>query len=81
MPARLANAVMKCLEKKPADRWQSTAELLGEIEAAEEEEPRTSASVEVANELAEHRFRLTERVCRKLNRATLDPRIIGDCIS
>jgi pimeloyl-ACP methyl ester carboxylesterase len=28
--------------------------------------------------LVEHQFLLTERVCRKLDRATLDPRIIGD---
>jgi len=69
---------MKCLEKNPADRWQSAADLLGEIEAAAEEQTKTPASVEIANQLAEHRFTLTERVCRKLNRATLDPRIIGD---
>jgi len=37
-----------------------------------------NASPEVANQLIERRFLLTERVCRKLNRATLDPRIIGD---
>jgi pimeloyl-ACP methyl ester carboxylesterase len=33
---------------------------------------------EIANELIERRFMLTERVCRKLDRATLDPRVIGD---
>src|SRR6266480_4486678 len=53
-------------------------DMLGEIEAAAEEQTKTPASVEIANQLAEHRFTLTERVCRKLNRATLDPRIIGD---
>ncbi len=30
------------------------------------------------NQIIEQRFVLTERVCRKLNRATLNPRIIGD---
>lgn len=79
IPARLANAVMKCLEKKAADRWQSAADLLDEIEAAVE--TKTPATVEIANELAEHRFTLSERVCRKLNRATLDPRVIGDHLS
>jgi hypothetical protein len=34
--------------------------------------------VVTAHELIESRFKLTERICRKLNRATLDPRIIGD---
>jgi serine/threonine protein kinase len=77
---RLANAVMKCLEKKAADRWQSAADLLSEIEAAGTE-IKTLATVEIANELTEHRFTLSERVCRKLNRETLDPRIIGDHLS
>lgn len=73
----LASAIMQCLEKRPADRWQSATELLTVIEAAKEE-ARTPPAVEVAHELTENRFKLTERVCRKLNRATLDPRIIGD---
>ena len=60
----------------PADRWQSATELLAAIVASEEAE--TPAVVENAHELIEGQFKITERVCRKLNRATLDPRIIGD---
>ena len=77
---RLANAVMKCLEKKAADRWQSAADLLAEIEVAGTE-IKTAAPVETPNELTDHRFTLSERICRKLNRATLDPRVIGDHLS
>jgi len=33
VPVALAAAVMKCLEKKPADRWQSADQLLRELEA------------------------------------------------
>ena len=77
---RLANAVMKCLEKKAADRWQSSADLLAEIEMVGTE-IKTPAAVETANELTVHRFTLSERICRKLNRATLDPRVIGDHLS
>jgi eukaryotic-like serine/threonine-protein kinase len=33
VPAELAAAVMRCLEKKPADRWQRAEDLLGELEA------------------------------------------------
>ena len=77
---RLANAVMKCLEKKAADRWQSAADLLAEIEAVGTE-IKTAAPVETPNELTDHRFTLSERICRKLNRATLDPRVIGDHLS
>jgi serine/threonine protein kinase len=77
---RLAKAVMKCLEKKAADRWQSAADFLAEIEAVVTE-IKTPATVETANELTVHRFTLSERLCRKLNRATLDPRVIGDHLS
>ena len=78
VPRDLAAAVMRCLEKRPADRWQDAAQLLEAIEAAPSGEWRTPASLEVANTLVERRFPLGERVCRKLNRATLDPRVIGD---
>ncbi len=33
VPPALANLVMRCLEKKPADRWQSAEELLPQLEA------------------------------------------------
>jgi len=78
-PPQLANTVMKCLEKRPADRWQSATELLAAIEASEE--AKTPAAPENPHELIEGQFKITERVCRKLNRATLDPRIIGDHLS
>ena len=32
IPMGLANLVMRCLEKKPADRWQSAEELLARLD-------------------------------------------------
>jgi serine/threonine-protein kinase len=32
VPERLANVIMRALEKKPADRWQSAEEMLNELE-------------------------------------------------
>jgi hypothetical protein len=78
IPPQLASVVMKCLEKQPAKRWQTASELLAAIEASEE--AKAPAPVENAHELIESQFKITERVCRKLHRATLDPRIIGDHI-
>jgi pimeloyl-ACP methyl ester carboxylesterase len=78
IPRRLASGVMTCLQKTPADRWQSAADWLAQIESAEAEESRTPLSAATAHQLVERSFALTERICRKLNRATLDPRIIGD---
>ncbi len=34
LPAVLVDAVMRCLAKNPADRWQSAEELIGRLEAA-----------------------------------------------
>src|SRR6185295_18943761 len=31
---QLNSVLMRCLEKRPADRWQSAGELLGQLEAA-----------------------------------------------
>ncbi len=33
VPPALSQAIMRCLEKKPADRWQSAEELLAQLEA------------------------------------------------
>jgi serine/threonine protein kinase len=75
LPTGLEQLVMRCLEKRPADRWQSGEELLRGLDAVAATAPPESAR---AREPVEQTFRLTEDVCRKLNRATLDPRMIGD---
>src|SRR5689334_11953312 len=44
-PAALSAAIMRCLEKRPADRWQSADELLQTLE-----HPRSSGAVEAIPE-------------------------------
>src|SRR4051812_13161056 len=46
VPAALSAAIMRCLEKRPADRWQSADELLQTLE-----HPRSSGAVEAIPEL------------------------------
>src|SRR5215212_5165683 len=72
LPAALEQLVMRCLEKHPADRWRSGEELLRRLDTVALPSAVTSGDVR-PRELAERTFRLTEDVCRKLNRATLDP--------
>jgi serine/threonine protein kinase len=91
IPVHLDQVINKALEKDRNLRYQSASEVRADLERLRRdsepgrtspgddvEESGTSASAEIANQLIEHRFTLTERVCRKLNRATLDPRVIGD---
>jgi len=88
-PAELDRIVRKCLRKDREERYQSTLDLLVDLRSLKRELAATSDSSHVgaqeselrnqaANTLVESAFVLSERVCRKLNRTTLDPHIIGD---
>jgi serine/threonine protein kinase len=91
VPISLDQFIGKALEKDRSLRYQSAAELRGDLQrlrrdleadrVSPEEDgahSKNSAAAGAAHQLVERQFLLTERVCRKLNRATLDPRIIGD---
>lgn len=80
IPADLDRFILRCLEKHPADRWQSAEDALARLDTiltpdhGREMQPSPQPQ---QVEIIERRFRLTESVCRQLDRATLDPRIIG----
>jgi hypothetical protein len=75
IPSRIATAVMRCLEKRPADRWQSADELRRQLASEPPSSGDTSgqAPVTIAGFLP-----ITEDICRRLDRAAFDPRMIGD---
>jgi pimeloyl-ACP methyl ester carboxylesterase len=74
-PPAVAAAIMRCLEKRPADRWQSAAEFRQHLgtEGSTSGESFRAAPVTVAGYLP-----ITEDLCRKLDRASFDPRMVGD---
>lgn len=75
--AELNDLIMRCLEKRPADRWQSAAEIARRLDAMLASSGAT-ASRQRTHDVTSRRFRLTEAVCGKLRRSSFDPRMIGD---
>jgi pimeloyl-ACP methyl ester carboxylesterase len=75
LPPRIAAAIMRCLEKRPADRWQSADEFHRQLSA----EPAPSSDVSSPTPVTAAGFLpITEAICRRLDRRTFDPRMIGD---
>ena len=75
VPPRLALAVMRCLEKRPADRWQSADDFRRELDA--DSPSRGGGPTQALGTVAAF-LPIDEAICRKLDRASFDPRMIGD---
>jgi Protein kinase domain len=76
VPAALDELVMRCLRKRPADRWQTARDLRTRLEhvavdgATRENRGGTTAA----------RLPITETIARRFERKHFDPRMIGDSI-
>jgi hypothetical protein len=81
-PAAIDQIVQHSLEKDPSARFQSTRDLIFALVAMSQSSiaSPTSPSIRTAGQhaIVERGFRISESVCRKLDRASLDARIIGD---
>lgn len=77
IPAELETLVMRCVEKRPADRWQSADEIVTGLDRLTGPAARGAAGDRARAKLAGRSFHVTAEVCRQLDRKTLDPRLIG----
>jgi serine/threonine protein kinase len=73
LPAELDQLVSACLAKLPGDRPASAEEVVRRLE-----EVAGAGIGGREHELTLQRFKLTEAVCRQLQRSSFSPRMIGD---
>jgi serine/threonine protein kinase len=79
VPAALDQLVMRCLEKRPADRWQSARELIAALERAGTGDGTTTRESRAAG-VVRATLPITESLARRFDRAHFDPRMIGDSL-
>jgi hypothetical protein len=72
IPEAVAEVVMRCLEKDPADRPGSAAELLSVFGSSFQ-----SSESPGRRHISEGELLISEALARRLDRSTLDPRIVG----
>jgi serine/threonine protein kinase len=79
VPAALARIVERAVAKQAVDRFQTVRDLAFTLRALALTPSSTGiASASAPAHVSEGTFTITETICRMLDRASLDPRMIGD---
>jgi pimeloyl-ACP methyl ester carboxylesterase len=78
IPEALEEVVLRCLAKRPADRFQKSDEIVARLDAL-----LTGPLSEMVGTTQEHavapsKFRIAEGLARRLDRQAFDPRMVGD---
>src|SRR5262245_17471777 len=80
IPESLEDIVLRCLAKRPADRFQRAEEIVARLDAL-----LTGPLSEMMGTTEEHavaplKYRVSEALARRLDRNVFDPRMVGDSI-
>jgi len=75
VPAAVAEVVMRALEKRPADRWQSAEEMLRRLREAG---PSGGGTMSAGPTVVAGELQIDETVWRRIDRRVFDARMIGD---
>ncbi|HEX6944160.1 MAG TPA: protein kinase [Gemmatimonadaceae bacterium] len=78
IPEALEEIVLRCLAKRPADRFQKAEEIVARLDSL-----LTGPLSEMMGSTEEHavapsKFRIAEGLARRLDRQAFDPRMVGD---
>ncbi len=78
IPEALEEIVLRCLAKRPADRFQKADEIVAKLDAL-----LTGPLSEMMGTTQEHavaplKYRIAEGLARRLDRQVFDPRMVGD---
>jgi serine/threonine protein kinase len=79
VPAVLDALVMRCLEKHPADRWQSARDVIAAIDRAATAAQDAVSGPRSAGTVTAHKT-INETTVRRLDRKSFDPRMLGDTL-
>jgi serine/threonine protein kinase len=79
VPGSLNELVMRCLQKRPADRWQSAGDLISALDRVDRADSALRSVSRSAGTVTA-RLPITEGVARRLDRRSFDPRMIGDSL-
>ena len=85
VPVAIEKALLTALQKLPADRFASTTAFSAALAASEtgtvrHESAATPLAAPAVRSLASGGLRLSEDTCRRMSRASFDPRLIGSTL-
>jgi serine/threonine protein kinase len=78
IPAALDEIVLRCLAKRPSERYQSANEIVARLDALLTGQLSQSLVNTQEHQVAPLQFRISESLGRRLSRAVFDPRMLSD---
>ena len=77
--AALEELVMRCLRKRPADRWQTARDLIAKLDQTTSGDGAVTRTARPGGTVAA-RLTISEALASRLDRKHFDPRMIGDSL-
>jgi pimeloyl-ACP methyl ester carboxylesterase len=80
IPEALDEMVLKCLAKRPADRFQHAEDIVAYLDSILTGPLSESMGTTAEHAVAPSKYRISESMARRLDRNAFDPRMIGDSV-